>query len=234
MPVEDEKIRDAVSRTEILRAPKQNLYTFGTTNIYYYLVTEPVYAELVKDKSETVIREGRVVAEKPKIVTPYYLSHLEGFSQDALKYFEALMRDHGPDLRGLLYTYRNEFKELNIVSDSLPAVVEKLNADIDRRADPLAAIIKGPDELWDVSLLRFIYQITARSVPENTGQMWKRGLLNMDDSGVPLDARMRIEELFDMVSRGESSPGDLKDELERWGLFVEYEDRFLSLFRKKR
>jgi len=80
METNDERILDAVRHTEILRAPKQSLYTFGITNIYYYLVTEPVYSELLNNISETVIREGRVIAERPRIVTPYYLSSLEGFS----------------------------------------------------------------------------------------------------------------------------------------------------------
>ena len=80
MDSEDERIRDAVKHTEILRPPKRSLATFGTTNIYYYLVTEPAYAELVETATETVVREGRVIAERPRIVTPYYLSHLEGFS----------------------------------------------------------------------------------------------------------------------------------------------------------
>ncbi len=35
MDIDDERIREAVERTEILRAPKQSLATFGTTNIYY-------------------------------------------------------------------------------------------------------------------------------------------------------------------------------------------------------
>ena len=83
MDIDDERIRNAVERTEILRLPKQSLTTFGTTNIYYYLVTEPVYTELVKNVTETVIREGKVIAERPRIVTPYYLSQLEGFSSEA-------------------------------------------------------------------------------------------------------------------------------------------------------
>ena len=88
MDIEDERIKAAVSHTEILRLPKQNLATFGTTNIYYYLVTEPAYSELVDNVTETVVREGRVIAERPRIVTPYYLSQLEGFSPDARRYFD--------------------------------------------------------------------------------------------------------------------------------------------------
>ncbi|MBI4180297.1 MAG: hypothetical protein HY528_00005, partial [Chloroflexi bacterium] len=114
----DERIRDAVRHTEILRAPKQSLYTFGSSTIHYYLVTEPAYSELVRSSPETVIREGRVIAERPKIVTPYYLSRFEGFSLEARRYFEEFAEEHGAGVRGLFYTYKNEFKELNIVSDN--------------------------------------------------------------------------------------------------------------------
>jgi len=234
MDIDEERIRYAVKHTEILRLPKQSLATFGTTNIYYYLVTKPAYSELVKNITETVVREGRVIAERPRIVTPYYLSQLEGFSSDAKRYFDMLLRTHGRDAPGLFYAYKNEPKELTIVSDSLPSVVSKLNAEIDKRGDPLTSIIKGEDELWDVSLMQFIYEMTRSSVRDNLLQMGSRGLLDIDASGIPVDARVRIDELFRQVSRGECEPRELKDELERWNLFEEYEDRFFNIFKKKR
>jgi len=228
---DDERIRDAVRQTEILRAPKQSLYSFGTTNLYYYLVTEPVYAEKSRPP-ETVIREGKVIADRPKIVTPYYLSRLEGFSTEARRYFDSVLGEKS-NASGLLYTYKNEPKEMNIVSDPLSAAVAKLNEDLDRRGDPLVSIIKGMDELWDVSLMKFIYEITRTSLPDNVRQMGQRGLLKMDSEGIPGDARVRIKDLFRQVSNGESEPGVLKAELDRWGLFAEYEDRFFSLFKKR-
>jgi len=234
MDIDDKRIRQAVRRTEILRAPKQSLATFGTTNIYYYLVTEPAYSELVKNVTETVIREGRVIAQKPRIVTPYYLSRLDGFSSEARRYFEMLIKTHSANAPGLLYTYKNEPKELNIVSDSLLAVVDKLNAEIDKRGDPLTSIIKGEDELWDVSLMEFIYEMTRSSLRDNLWQMGSRGLLDIDTRGIPVDARVRIDELFRKVSRGESEPQELKAELDRWNLFEEYEDRFFNIFKKGR
>jgi len=234
MDIDDERIREAVKHTEILRPPKRSLATFGTTNVYYYLVTEPAYSDLVKSAAETVIREGRVIAERPKIVTPYYLSRLEGFSSEAKKYFDMLIRTYGSNAPGLFYTYKNEPKELTIVSDSLLAVVDKLNDDIDKRGDPLASIIRGQDELWDVSLMKFIYEMTRSSMPDNLLQMETRGLLDIDSSGVPADARVRIEELFNKVARGELDPSELKKELDHWGLFEEYEDRFFTIFKKGR
>ena len=234
MDIDEERIKYAVQHTEILRAPKQSLSTFGTTNIYYYLVTEPAYSELVKNVTETVIREGRVIAEKPRIVTPYYLSRLEGFSSEARRYFEALTKTHGSDAPGLFYTYKNEPKELNIVSDNLPSVVNKLNEEIDKRADPLTSIIRGEDELWDVALMKFIYEMTRSSLRNNVMQLGSRGLLDLDDGGIPVDARVNIDELFGKVAKGEREPRELKDELDRWNLFEEYEDRFFNVFQKER
>ena len=229
----DDRIENAVWRTEIIRLPKQKLATFGTTNIHYYLLTEPVYAELTKDVNETVVREGRVIAEKPRIVTPYYLSHLQGFSQEASRYLDALVKAYGPDAPGLFYTYRNEAKDLTIVSEHWRTVVDRLNAEIDKRGDSLAAIVKGEDELWDVSLLKFIYEVARGALPHHVSQMGARGLLNMDASGVPMDARLRIEEMFSHVMKGNFDPDELKKELDRWNLFAEYEDRFFAIFKKK-
>jgi hypothetical protein len=230
----DEKLEYAAKNTEILRHPRQHLSTFGITNIYYYLVTEPSYSELVNDAGETVIREGRVIADRPKIVTPYYLSRLEGFSSDARQYFETLLRMHQGETPGLFYTYKNEPKGLNIVSDNLPVVVEKLNEKIDRKGDPLASIIRGQDDLWDVSLLKFIYEITRNSVQQNMSQLGARGLLDVDASGIPMEAKLRLEELFRQVARGERNAYELERELNRWGVFEAYQDRFFAVARGRK
>ena len=44
------------------------------------------------------------------------------------------------------------------------------------------------------------------------------------------EVRERIELLFDAAMQDISRAVDLKEELDRWGLFPEYEDRFLDLF----
>ena len=229
MDHDENAIEAAARHTEVLRHPRQHLNTFGITNIYYYLVTEPSYGE--PDAAETVVREGRVVAERPKIVTPYYLSHLEGFSGDAQQYFNHLLEVYGAQSPGLFYSYRNEPANLNIVSDAWPAVVDKLNEEIDRKEDPLSAVIKGEDSLWDVSLLKFIYEITARSVPGNLAQLRERGLLGRGTGGVPEGVRRQVEEMFRQVRDGDLRLWELERELNRWGLFEEYEDRFFALVR---
>jgi hypothetical protein len=122
---------------------------------------------------------------------------------------------------------------LNIVSDRWPVVVEKLNDEIDKKGDPLATIIKGQDDLWDVSLLKFIYEITSRSVQNNMAQLGSRGLLGMSHGGIPVGARQVIEEMFLQARRGEIKAYELERELNQWGAFEEYQDRFFALVKGK-
>jgi hypothetical protein len=51
--------------------------------------------------------------------------------------------------------------------------------------------------------------------------------------GIPLAARKEIEILFKLFEKGEVKPSKLKEELDRWGVFEQYQDRFLRHFRKK-
>jgi hypothetical protein len=232
MNTDDARIEYAISHTEVLRPPRQTLSTFGITNIYYYLLTEPSYKEFAEGEEETVVREGRVRAERPKVVTPSYLINVEGFSEHARRYLELIAREYGTHTPGLFYGYKNEPKELNIASSNMEAVVRKLLDKIDKEGDPLATIIKGVDELWDVSLLKFIFDMTRYSLGNNVFELGRRGLLDVDPKGVPREARQSIERLFDEVKSGELDPSVLKTELDRWGLFEEYEDRFFRLFGK--
>ena len=61
--------------------------------------------------------------------------------------------------------------------------------------------------------------------------MASRGLFQMR-RGVPQAAHVRIAELFDGVRAGDVAPSDLKAEIDRWGLWDEYQDRFFALFRR--
>ena len=220
----DEKIQHAIEHTEVIRHPKRSLATFGSTNIYYYLVTE------LMDKVN-VVREGRVIAAKPKIVTPSYLINLEGFSGQAKRFVE-MMAEKYPHEPGIFYTYKNEPKEMNIISEPMNEILDKINQRIDNQHDPLSAIIKGVEDLWDVSLLKFTYELTRSSVHSNLAEMEGKGLFNMDNAGVPKDAKSYIEVLFEKTRQDLSFAPELIAEIKRWGLFQEYQDRFLGLFKK--
>jgi hypothetical protein len=221
----DDRIKYALEHTELIRAPQQSLATFGSSVIDYYVVTELV-------GNISVVRDGKVIAERPKIVTPAYLVNVEGFSEQARRYIAMMARDR-PYESGIFYRYKNEPKGMNVVSEPMGQVVGKLSSQIEEGRNPLSTIIKGVEELWDVSLLMFIYELTTQSVRTNIAEFNRRGFLDIDAGGVPEGARDYIEELFEQASRNLSRAPELVMELNRWGLFQEYQDRFFALFRRK-
>ena len=220
-----------LERTKVVRPPRQSLETFGVTKIRYHLVTEPAFQDVNPVQAEeTVVRGGVVKAERPQVVTPYFLLKTESFSAGAREFLEHIARSQGQDSPGLLYSYKNEPGGMDIVSGGVDEVATRIARDLDARESGLEAVIVGVDELWDVSLIKFIYELTNDSARKNVSQMRSAGMMEMND-GVPADARRRVERMLEGARQGQVEPSEVMRELKRWDLFEEYEDRFLSLFR---
>jgi len=241
----DKRIQYAFEKTEILRRPKQLISTFGSSIIHYYVLTEPVYSEFTKGKPETVVREGKVSWHQPKLLTPTYIFRIEGFSKEAKKAFETLAYQY-PDLAGILYKFKvsKDLDEMSFVSSPMLTVAENINKEIDKKGDSLCAIIKGVTGLWDVSLSKFILDMMVRSVYlAQIPDFKKKGfvdinkmgqtIISKDKYGIPLAAREEIEKLFKLTEEGKLEPAKLKKELDNWGLFEYYQDRFFNLFKRR-
>jgi hypothetical protein len=221
--------RRAIEQTWVARFPKQHLATFGSTNISYYVVTEPIYLDAQPEKPEGVVRTGRVIAERPAIVTPTYAMNLQGFSSEAYEYFQSVAMQAGPNSPGLLYQYKNETGNTEIVSGAASEIANKISGNLERKKEDMSVVMVGVDQLWDVALLKFIYEFTSSSLFGNIQDL--KGLLDPQESvgGVPRAAVEQIDRLFREVDQG-ANPEILKRELDRWGLFDFYQDRFLDLF----
>ena len=235
MSLTPDDIRDIVENTHIVRAPKQRLATFGTTIVNYYVVTEPSFKGLPGggEDPESVIRTGKVTAARPQIVTPHYLMNLfQGFEhgQDFARYIRSM---YGADAPGLMYSYRQEPGDTSVVSDGPEVVAARIADQLERNDENLAVVIRGIDQFWDLSLAHFIHALTIGSAPGNVADFAQRGLLQ-SDRGIPRATRERIDSMLQSVANGQMDAFEVKTELDRWGLFEEYEDRFLDLFRKRR
>ena len=198
-------------------------------------MTEPAFQEEVPETYEGVVRTGKVVAERPAIVTPSYMSNLDGFSSEAYEFFHDLMRTEGPNSPGIMYRYSNKPENSEVVGGVPTDIAHRISRDLNDRKEELSVVMVGVDELWDVALLKFIYEFTASSVAGNVQELNARGLLNPEENfgGAPSAAIQQIDRLFREVERGNRGSIDLlKQEIDRWGLFEFYQDRFLNLFRQ--
>lgn len=225
----EDKVQYALRHTEVVRAPQQRLNTFGVTDIHYYLLTESM-----DSVNETRIREGRVTAERPKLVTPDYLLNVfEGFGDYDRKEIQEIIDSHGGDPNILEYRYRNELHDTWMLSENMSQVVLKINSKIDNERDSLAAIVKGPDDAWQISLMTFITGMTRSSLQKNISELNSRGLLDREQ-GVPRFVRNEIENLFRDVANNRVSIDELGSKLQSYGLFEQYQDRFFALLQRRR
>lgn len=82
----------------------------------------------------------------------------------------------------------------------------------------------------EAHLLRLMEQAQAVADDDEQGGDGPDEAAAEEPALAPAD-RQRIERLFKAAQRDRSSVGELKAELDRLGVFAEYEDRFLDLFR---
>ena len=174
--------KKVLENTSIIRFPKQKLATFGNTSIKYYVITEPLYKVIDSKSEEGVVRTGVVVAEKPTIITPTYAMNLEGFRPEAYEYLKQISLNMGPQHPGILYRYKNEPENFEIVKGEPSEIAHKIANDLEKKDQELSVVMVGVDEWWDVALLKFIYEFTSNSAAANLQEFSSRGLLNPQKS----------------------------------------------------
>ena len=100
----DKQVLYAFEHSKILKWPKQFLSSFGSSEIHYYVLSEPAYQEFTKGVTETVVREGKVSWFRPQLLTPGYLLRIEGFSEKAKSAFLSFANGM-PDIASILCVY---------------------------------------------------------------------------------------------------------------------------------
>ena len=218
----------AVNNTDVKLMPSGHLETFGNTLLNYHLVTE-----LMDDTSRVRVREGKLEAGRPQIITPDAYAHtaLEGFGQEAQQYIDWL-REHEQDIRVLQYGYKlkQESYRETIITDKLEHVVDRVKNAVTTSNDPLSAVVVGVDDPWDVCLVRLFWEVIQSSALYNIQEMQRHKLFERE-GGVPRGIRRDIDEAFKAASKDPQKIKALGGKLHSMGLFDEYEDRFFALLK---
>jgi hypothetical protein len=154
--MDQENFEYAIENTQVILAPEQKIATFGSTSFHFYLISE-----LMDRVNEVRVRNGRIHADRPQILTPEHFSRLllEGFGGKAQRYVDQL-REHARNTAVLRYGF--QFRKTDVVEDT---------------DEPLSAVIRGVDDAWEVCLLKFTIDMIERSAGGNIGDFRKRGLI---------------------------------------------------------
>lgn len=165
----------AIENTRVILAPEGKIASFGHTSFRFYLISE-----LMDQVNEIRVRDGRIHAERPQILTPEHYCRLllEGFGEKAQKYVEQ-MREHTRDVAVLRYGFQFRKTEVteNTVRDTMEAVIERTKLKVEHSEEPLSAVIQGVDDAWEVCLLKFTIDLIERSTGGNMGDFRRRGLV---------------------------------------------------------
>ena len=165
----------AVENTRVLVAPDRRIETFGSTNFRFHLVTE------LLDRVNVIrVRDGRIEADQPRIVSPTQYSKLllEGFGDQARRYADWL--ENRPEKLAFL-KYGFQFRKMDMVEEvvhgSMEEVVTRIRAGMKQADEPLTAIIEGVDDAWEVCLLKFTVDLVQQSAGGNMRDFRRKGLL---------------------------------------------------------
>jgi len=165
----------AIENTQVILAPQRRIETFGSTSFRFYLITE-----LMDSVNQFRVRDGRIHAERPQIVTPGHYSQLllEGFGEKAQAFAE-WMQAHSEQVAILKYGFQFRKTDIqeNIVHSNMEEVIDRVRRSVTESEEPLSAILQGVDDAWEVCLLKFTVDLIQQSSGGNLGDFRKRGLL---------------------------------------------------------
>jgi len=211
----------AVNMTRVISPPKQTLETFGASIIKYHIISE-----FSDEVGRTRIRSGKVVSERPQIITPGHFAQqlLDGFGDEAQEYADWLVQ-HNEMVQILKYglQFRKEHVTTEEASSPIDDVIEQVKATVEQDTHPLNAIVVGDDDLWEVSLLKFLRDYIEQSAPVNIRDFRQ---LNAEEH---MEQQREIEMEFRLAQQDRKRIQALGDKLQRLGIFERYEDRFYSL-----
>ena len=171
----EDDIQYAAENTQVILAPEQQIATFGSTSFRFYLISE-----LMDRVNEVRVRDGRIHAERPQILTPDHYARLllDGFGEKAQRYIDQL-RERMQNVAVLRYGFQFRKTDVteNTVHASLKSVIDRTKAQVQNSGEPLSAVIQGVDDAWEVCLLKFTVDLIERSSGGNVGDLRRRGLL---------------------------------------------------------
>ncbi len=151
----------ALKKTEIIRPRVQPLLTFATTEMPYIFL-----AESALNIGDTVVRHGKVYAEKPSIILPENMPHFEGFefekdletTEDTITNLFLVRGVHFPS-----YKYNNKVQSLDLFEGSLKSAETKYKNTLQKKEDVHTGLVMGPEDCWQLSVLIFILTMVAKS-----------------------------------------------------------------------
>ena len=165
----------AIENTRVLHEPDRRIDTFGSTEFEFLLVSE-----LMDTANVSRVRTGRIEAHKPLVIKPAAMDEwdFDGFGPEG-RAFGQWVKHNIKNLAILRYAFQFKRTEVHeeLVHESIDVVCGRLVDEARAVGNPMRAIIHGVDDTWEISLLRFTFEMIEKSQGINLFDFKRRGLL---------------------------------------------------------
>jgi hypothetical protein len=169
---DEQRFRAAWDAIDIARPVSYALFTFGESDLPYFLVLRPKQAG-----EQVAVTQGAVKITRPLIITPENApAELENFFEDA---DERELADFVLSRTASFSHLRldNRKGQRRIVSDSLEEAVAKLNRQLDTDEEDRVAILTAPMALAGLAVFKYATERILQSAPDNITELRERGFL---------------------------------------------------------
>jgi hypothetical protein len=169
---QDRMFRELWESVAIIRDVPHSLFTFGHSDLPYFLVVDsPRTGELVE------VSQGSVRVTRPMIVTPYnttpeFSSFFEGEEWAGMIDYLLARTAAFSNLK-----LENQSQKSELTSDSVEEVVARLNHRLDAEEEDRVAILTAPHRLGPLAVLRYTTERIMESAPGNIRELRERGFL---------------------------------------------------------
>jgi hypothetical protein len=168
----ERRFREAWNAVQIARDVPYSLFTFGESDLPYFLVLEPSEAgKLVS------LRQGQVTITRPLIITPDNIEpEFENFFEsDDDEGFAQYLLSRTASFSHL--RLNNHSKGQRFVTDSVAETVGRLSRQLDSDDEDRVAILTAPHKLAGFAVMRYAAERVMQSARDNITELRERGFL---------------------------------------------------------
>jgi hypothetical protein len=168
----ERKFREAWQAVHIARSVSYTLFTFGESELPYFLVLEA--AQLGQP---VTVRQGQVTITRPLIITPDNAEpeFQNFFENEEDAGFVQFMLARTASFSHLRLT--NVPRSERIVTDSVAETVARLNRQLDADDEDRVAILTAPRRYASMAVMRYTAERIMLSAHDNITELRERGFL---------------------------------------------------------
>jgi hypothetical protein len=168
----EEKWNKALAKTEIVRFRVAYLSTFETTTLPYIFL-----AESIINLGDTIVRQGKILIHRPEIILPEDMPQFKGFefeedyqiNADMVRMFLLVRGVSFPSLK-----YEHEISKLDIYEGPIEKARAYFKQKLENAEDIQTALIIGPQDTWQFSLLIYVGLLVGKSAPSDLRKLWEK------------------------------------------------------------